>query len=38
VMLAKPESMRFIILGVILVAVMIARPSGILGERRVEIL
>jgi len=38
VMLAKPESTRFIILGVILVAVMIARPSGILGERRVEIL
>jgi branched-chain amino acid transport system permease protein len=37
VMLAKPEPTRFIVLGAILVATMIARPSGILGERRVEI-
>jgi branched-chain amino acid transport system permease protein len=37
VMLTAPEATRFIILGAILVAVMIARPSGILGERRVEI-
>jgi branched-chain amino acid transport system permease protein len=37
VMLAKPEATRFIVLGAILVAVMVARPSGILGERRVEI-
>jgi branched-chain amino acid transport system permease protein len=37
VMLAKPEPTRFIVLGAILVATMIARPAGILGERRVEI-
>jgi branched-chain amino acid transport system permease protein len=37
VMLAKPEPTRFIVLGAILVATMIARPTGILGERRVEI-
>ena len=37
VMLTAPEATRFIILGAILVSVMIARPSGILGERRVEI-
>jgi ABC-type branched-subunit amino acid transport system permease subunit len=37
VMLTAPEATRFIILGAILVGVMIARPSGILGERRVEI-
>jgi branched-chain amino acid transport system permease protein len=38
VMLAHPEATRFIVLGAILVAVMVARPSGILGERRVEII
>jgi ABC-type branched-subunit amino acid transport system permease subunit len=37
VMLVHPEATRFIVLGAILVAVMVARPSGILGERRVEI-
>ncbi|RDI74422.1 Branched-chain amino acid transport system / permease component [Gaiella occulta] len=37
VMLAKPEATRFIVLGAILVAVMIVRPSGLLGEKRVEI-
>ena len=37
VMRAKPEPTRFVILGAILVAVMIARPEGILGEKRVEI-
>jgi hypothetical protein len=37
VMLTAPEATRFIVLGAILVGVMIARPSGILGERRVEI-
>jgi hypothetical protein len=37
VMAAKPEPTRYIVLGAILVATMIARPSGILGERRVEI-
>ena len=38
VMLAKPEPTRFVILGALLVAVMIARPEGILGEKRVEII
>jgi len=37
VMLAKPEPARFIILGLILIALMILRPNGLLGERRVEI-
>src|SRR4051812_15159097 len=37
VMLAKPEPARFIVLGVILIALMILRPNGLLGERRVEI-
>jgi ABC-type branched-subunit amino acid transport system permease subunit len=37
VMLVKPEPTRYIVLGVILVALMILRPNGLLGERRVEI-
>jgi branched-chain amino acid transport system permease protein len=37
VMLAKPEPTRFIVLGLILIALMILRPNGLLGERRVEI-
>ncbi len=37
VMLAKPEPTRYIILGVLLIGLMIVRPSGLLGERRVEI-
>ena len=37
VMLVKPEPTRFVILGALLIAVMIARPAGILGEKRVEI-
>jgi branched-chain amino acid transport system permease protein len=37
VMLAKPESTRYIVLGAMLIALMIARPSGLLGERKVEI-
>jgi ABC-type branched-subunit amino acid transport system permease subunit len=37
VMLAKPESTRYIVLGAMLVGLMIVRPSGLLGERRVEI-
>ena len=36
-MLAKPEPTRYVVLGAILVAVMIVRPNGLLGERRVEI-
>jgi branched-chain amino acid transport system permease protein len=37
VMLAKPEPTRYAVLGAILVATMVARPNGILGEKRVEI-
>ena len=38
VMLVKPEPTRFVVLGAILIAVMIARPEGLLGEKRVEII
>ena len=38
VMTEKPEPTRYIVLGAILVATMIARPEGILGEKRVELL
>jgi ABC-type branched-subunit amino acid transport system permease subunit len=38
VMLARPEPTRFVILGAILISVMIARPEGILGEKRVDII
>jgi branched-chain amino acid transport system permease protein len=37
VMLPQPEATRYIILGLILIALMILRPNGLLGERRVEI-
>ena len=37
VMLPKPESTRYIVLGALLVAMMIARPQGLIGEKRVEI-
>jgi ABC-type branched-subunit amino acid transport system permease subunit len=37
VMLAKPEPTRYIVLGGLLVGLMILRPNGLLGERRVEI-
>ena len=37
VMLVKPEPTRYIVVGVILVALMILRPNGLLGEKRVEI-
>lgn len=37
VMLTKPEPTRFIILGLLLIALMIVRPEGLLGEKRVEI-
>jgi ABC-type branched-subunit amino acid transport system permease subunit len=37
VMLADPASTRYVVLGAILIATMIARPAGILGERRVEV-
>ena len=38
VMLAKPKPARYIVLGLILIGLMILRPNGLLGERRVEII
>jgi ABC-type branched-subunit amino acid transport system permease subunit len=38
VMLTSPETTRYIVLGALLVAMMIARPEGLLGEKRVEII
>lgn len=38
VMLAKPEPTRYILLGAVLVTLMVARPEGLLGEKRVEII
>ena len=38
VMLTNPEPARFIVLGLVLIALMIIRPNGLLGERRVEII
>jgi len=37
VMLSKPEPARYIVLGLILIVLMVIRPNGLLGERRVEI-
>lgn len=37
VMLDSPETTRYIVLGALLVAMMIAKPEGLLGEKRVEI-
>ena len=37
VMLPQPESTRYIVIGALLVAMMIARPQGLLGEKRVQI-
>jgi branched-chain amino acid transport system permease protein len=37
VMSLQPDVTRFVLLGAMLVAVMVTRPAGILGERRVEI-
>jgi ABC-type branched-subunit amino acid transport system permease subunit len=36
-MVEHPESTRYIVLGAVLVAMMVARPQGLLGEKRVEI-
>ena len=35
--LSKPDPARYIVLGVILIVLMVLRPNGLLGERRVEI-
>jgi branched-chain amino acid transport system permease protein len=37
VMVVNPEPTRYIVLGLILIALMVLRPNGLLGERRVEI-
>jgi branched-chain amino acid transport system permease protein len=37
VMLTQPDPARYIVLGLILICLMILRPNGLLGERRVEI-
>ena len=38
VMIEQPEPTRYIILGVLLIALMVLRPNGLLGEKRVEII
>jgi branched-chain amino acid transport system permease protein len=38
VMISNPEPTRYIILGVVLIALMVLRPNGLLGEKRVEII
>ena len=37
VLLPQPDTTRYIVLGALLIALMIIRPNGLLGERRVEI-
>jgi ABC-type branched-subunit amino acid transport system permease subunit len=37
VLLPHPETTRYIVLGALLIALMILRPNGLFGERRVEI-
>jgi ABC-type branched-subunit amino acid transport system permease subunit len=37
VLLAQPDATRFIVLGVMLIALMVLRPNGLFGERRMEI-
>ncbi len=37
VLLAQPDATRYIVLGAILVVLMVLRPNGLFGERRVEI-
>ena len=37
VLLAQPDSTRYIVLGVMLIVLMVLRPNGLFGERRVEI-
>ncbi|HUZ81504.1 MAG TPA: branched-chain amino acid ABC transporter permease [Gaiellaceae bacterium] len=38
VMLPNPGPARYVVLGLLLIVLMIARPNGLLGERRVEII
>ena len=37
VLLAQPDATRYIVLGAMLIGLMIVRPNGLFGERRVEI-
>jgi ABC-type branched-subunit amino acid transport system permease subunit len=37
VLLAQPDATRFIVIGAMLIVLMILRPNGLFGERRVEI-
>jgi ABC-type branched-subunit amino acid transport system permease subunit len=37
ILLPQPDTTRYIVLGAMLIALMIIRPNGLLGERRVEI-
>ena len=37
IMLPQPSVSRFVLIGAMLVALMAARPEGILGKQRVEI-
>ena len=37
VMSREPDVTRFILMGALLVGVMVTRPTGILGEKRVEV-
>jgi branched-chain amino acid transport system permease protein len=37
-LLAQPDATRYIVLGVLLIGLMIVRPNGLLGERRMEII
>jgi ABC-type branched-subunit amino acid transport system permease subunit len=36
-MLSMPEPAGYIVLGLVLIVLMVLRPNGLLGERRVEI-
>ena len=38
VLAVQPEVTRYILLGALLVVVMIVRPNGLIGEKRVEII
>jgi ABC-type branched-subunit amino acid transport system permease subunit len=38
VLLPQPDTTRYIVLGALLIALMIMRPNGLFGERRVEII
>jgi ABC-type branched-subunit amino acid transport system permease subunit len=38
VLLAQPDATRYIVLGMLLIVLMVLRPNGLFGERRVEII